>query len=70
MQYHYVVCFDEETGKWSVEDETKYLDGNIWDEADQDWYWARDAREELIDERCTIMLTTLASIWPAVDTEV
>lgn len=73
MQYHYVVMFDDQSGKWSLEDDSRYLDGNVWSVIDQEWFWPDENNsypEFVIDERCRIMLDTLASIWPAVDTEV
>jgi hypothetical protein len=36
-QHHYVVCFDTETGKWNIEDETRYFDGTIYDTATDEW---------------------------------
>lgn len=74
MQYHYVVVFDDETNSWGVLDDTEgYLpDGNVWDEGvEYGWFWPDGdiyPRESAIDQRCFTMLTTLASIWPAVDT--
>jgi hypothetical protein len=67
MQFHYVVGYDTDAKKWFVDDETKYLDGNVWDNDEQDWFIPRDDTEELIDERCHTMLSTLAPIWPEVD---
>jgi hypothetical protein len=73
MQYHYVIAFDDQTKKWSLEDETQYLDGNVWDTEDQEWFWPDENNsypEFVIDERARQMISVLATIWPAVDTEV
>lgn len=78
MEYHYVVAFNDQTKKWSLEDETLYLDGNIYNQEEYEgyeghWFWADENNsypEYVIDERCRTMLRTLASIWPTVDTAV
>jgi hypothetical protein len=65
--------FDDQTKKWSVEWESEYLDGNIWDEEGKNWFWSDEDNtypEFVIDERCRNMLNALVTIWPAVDTEV
>ena len=71
-QYHYVVKFDSNTKKWSVDyDMTDNFDGHIWDD-DIGFFYADDnilPGSQLIDERCCNMLDSLVSIWPAVDTE-
>jgi hypothetical protein len=69
MQFHYVVMYDSDTKKWSFDpDMTDNLDGNVYTE-DDGFFWAAPEypNSEIIDERCMIMLNTLASIWPEVD---
>lgn len=78
MQYHYIVMFDDETKEWDIigEPDAYLPDGNVYDPSDEEYGWFmpseydEDDRAYVIDERCYTMLTTLASIWPAVDTEV
>ena len=73
MQYHYVVAFDDQTKKWSLEDETQYLDGNVWNPEDMEFFWPDENNsypEYVIDERARQMVSVLATIWHAVDTEV
>jgi len=62
MELTYVVSYNTETQKWSVEDETLYLDGNIWDNQTEEWYWATSPHDELVDSRCHNMLNALVSI--------
>lgn len=65
MQYHYVVCYDEQSQKWSVEDETKYLDGNVWDDVNAEWFWPTDGSEQdEQDRKCRNMIQALVPIWP------
>ena len=69
-QFHYVVMYDTETDKWSVEDEGGFLDGNVWSGQDVDgepfWHWVEEGtREEAIDSKCTNMLHSLVTIWPS-----
>ena len=69
MEFHYVVKYNSETKKWSFDpDMTDSLDGNVWTD-DDGFFWASEEYpgSEIIDERCMIMLNTLASIWPEVD---
>lgn len=70
MQYHYVVMYDTNTGKWTIENEAPYLtDGNVWDD-DIGWFVPTEEPFRTIDERCAVMVSTLASSWPAVDASV
>jgi starvation-inducible outer membrane lipoprotein len=65
MQYHYVVCYDDSTHKWSVEDETQYLDGNVWDTAEGEWFYPESWTPEYYqDQKCRQMVEVLATIWP------
>ena len=48
MQYHYVVMYDDNTGEWSNEDEARYLDGNVYDEAREHsrWFFPEEDSED------------------------
>jgi hypothetical protein len=73
MQFHYVVGYDSETGKWFVEadPEAYFPDGSVWDERDADdngygWFMTEDGTpENALDMTCWQMLNSLVSIWPS-----
>ena len=69
MDLIYIVSYNTETQRWSVDDETMYIDGNIWDNREEEWSWATGPHDELVDSRCRNMLIALAPTWPKVDTE-
>lgn len=65
MQYHFVICYDALTKKWHVEDETKYLDGNVWDDVNEEWFWPEDGSEQDDQNtKCYNMIQALVPIWP------
>jgi hypothetical protein len=52
MQYHFLVVFDTETGKWVRDDETLEVmvsGGPIYDEAVEDWRAPKDEKEAELD---------------------
>ncbi len=41
--HHYIIKFDDTTGKWSQDtdsEEVRFPDGTIWDEAKQEWFYS------------------------------
>lgn len=55
-QHHFIVCFDEETGEFSMDWETtatKFDDGNVWNKETQEWESAsiNDADETNYDKQ-------------------
>ena len=54
-QFHYVVMYDESTGAWTIEDDTRYLDGNIYDtvyaeNTGDGWFFAEDNTDEAVQD--------------------
>ena len=72
MQYHYVVGYDTETGKWFVESDTTayFPDGNIWDDKRYKsdfwgWFISEDGSdEESLDSDLFKTLHYLVDTWP------
>ena len=68
-QFHYVVAYDESTGKWSIEDETRYLDGNVWDESapfGEGWGFPTDEQQD-IDDACHRTLEAALELMPKIE---
>lgn len=68
MQFHYIVMYDSDTDKWSLEEDTNsILDGNVWSN-DHGWFYADDndyPGSYNIDTECRNMLHWLADTWPS-----
>ena len=68
MQFHYIVMYDSDTDKWSLEEDTNCIfDGNVWSENDG-WFYADDddyPGSYNIDRECLNMLQSLVPIWPS-----
>lgn len=70
-QFHYVVMYDESTGKWSVEDETRYLDGNVYDTDapySEGWNFPYGEQQD-IDDACHRTLEAAMAIMPRIEEE-
>lgn len=69
MQFHYVVNYDTDTGKWSYDWEmTDGLDGNVYTD-DDGFFWPAPEypMSEEIDQKCQNILHDLLPTWPEVD---
>ena len=67
MEFHYLVKYDSNTDKWSLDEDTNYiLDGNVWSENDG-WFYPSPEypNSESIDVDCRKTLYYLADTWPS-----
>lgn len=51
MEFHYVVMYDDRTGKWGLEDESRYLDGNLYDNERDGWHWPEEGTADDTQDR-------------------
>lgn len=69
MQFHYVVMYDTDTGKWMYDwDMTDGLDGNVYTDGDG-FFWPvpEYPMSEEIDRKCQNILNDLLPTWPEVN---
>jgi len=62
MEHHFVVVYDEETGKWSVDTETtdcRFEDGNVYNSrVTSRWEFWNDNTSELLNKLIAILEKT------------
>ena len=60
-QYHYVVCFDEDSNSWNIDFDISlnHDNGNIWDTKTEEWSYPHEEdkfREDIIIQDLSIKL--------------
>jgi hypothetical protein len=61
-QYHYVVCFDEESNTWAIDFDVSLNcdEGSVWNTEKQAWSYAKnEAEEDLIIQDLSTKLRSI-----------